>query len=116
MRPKSEKQQGGRGHAARREYELSSPPSRDELTTSFGRIASLVSGGFSIPGGRCATGLVRALPVVMQPPFPVDVVQVPLGHDHELVVVQFGVPGRDWTSGTAPQWRGGGSLGLGLPR
>jgi len=26
----------------------------------------------------------RPFPVVMQPPFPVDVVQVPLGNDHEL--------------------------------
>lgn len=29
-------------------------------------------------------GLVRAFPVVMQPPFPVDVVQVPFGHDYKL--------------------------------
>ena len=32
-----------------------------------------------------AAGLVRAFLIVMQPPFPVDVFQVPLGHDHELV-------------------------------
>ncbi len=30
-------------------------------------------------------GLMRAFPIVMQPPFPVDVVEVPFSHDHELV-------------------------------
>ncbi len=30
-------------------------------------------------------GLVQAFRIVMQPPFPVDVVQMPFGHDHELV-------------------------------
>lgn len=30
-------------------------------------------------------GLVRPFVIVMEPPFPVDVVQVPFGHDHELV-------------------------------
>ena len=32
-----------------------------------------------------ASGLMRAIPIVMQLPFPVDVVQVPLAHNHELV-------------------------------
>jgi hypothetical protein len=34
---------------------------------------------------QVAPGLVRTFPIVMQTPFPVDVVQVPFGHDHELV-------------------------------
>lgn len=37
------------------------------------------------PRRQMAAGLVRVFPIVMQPQFPVDVVQVPLAHNHELV-------------------------------
>lgn len=37
------------------------------------------------PRRQMAAGLVRAFSIVMQPPLPDDVVQVPIGHNHKLV-------------------------------
>ena len=37
------------------------------------------------PRRQMPPGLVRPLPIVMEPPFPADVIQVPLGHNHERV-------------------------------
>lgn len=59
---------------------LNVPTGRDAETTSPVR-----SDAPAQPRRQVPPGLVRALPIEVQLQLPIDVVQVPLAHDHELV-------------------------------
>jgi hypothetical protein len=52
---------------------------------SFSQIVSLAPGALSISCDRWPCASCGRSPVGTEPSFPVDVIQVPFGHDHERV-------------------------------